>query len=104
MAEENDATVDAQGAEPTEEPKAPEADLDHWKSMSRKNERDAKAARTERDAALAERDRASADLDAANARIAELENIAYPILDADGMADAPVLPEGRGRDVRRAGR
>lgn len=71
-------TQDAQAAEPAQtqqepEPKAQEPDLEHWKSMSRKNERDAKAARAELAALQESQAKAAADLEAAGARIAELE-------------------------------
>ena len=73
MADENDGVNENGAADQREEPKATEADLEHWKSMSRKNERDAKAARAERAASQEAQAKAAADLDAANARIAELE-------------------------------
>lgn len=66
MADMNDGATEVQNAEPATEPKAPEQDLEHWKSMSRKNERDAKNA-------ARERDEANAKLAETQARLAELE-------------------------------
>lgn len=66
MAEENDGVTETQQPEPAEVPKAPEQDLEHWKSMSRRNEREAKSA-------ARERDEANARLAEAQARLAELE-------------------------------
>lgn len=87
MAEENDGVAEDQqaaedearesaqeGAAPqeTEQPNGADA-LEHWKSMSRRNERDAKKAREELAAAQEAGSKALADLATANARIAELE-------------------------------
>lgn len=72
MAENNDSqqNVDTNN-QPPEEPNGTNEDLEHWKSMSRKNERDAKAA-------LAAKTKAENDLATANSRVAELEaQVAY---------------------------
>ena len=73
---ENEGVTEVQSAEPATEPKAPEQDLEHWKSMSRKNERAAKDAARERDEAnakLADAQAKLAELEAARAKLAEFE-------------------------------
>ena len=79
MADMNDGVTEVQNAEPATEPKAPEQDLEHWKSMSRKNERELKKALDaykEVDAKLAEAEARIAELDAAAAYDAAVRKVA----------------------------
>ena len=92
MAEQNDDVIETQ-PEPIEEPKATDTDLEHWKSMSRKNERDAKKALADLTAAQEAGAKVQADLDAANARIAELEAQAAYADAVRQVAEATGYPE-----------
>lgn len=86
MADMNDGVTEVQNAEPATEPKAPEQDLEHWKSMSRKNERDAKSA-------ARERDEANAKLADVQAKLAELEAAAAYDAAVRKVADETGIPE-----------
>lgn len=100
MADENNGAASAQQQAAQAEPKAPEGDLEHWKSMSRKNERDAKKARDELAAAQEAGTKAQADLEAAQARVAELEASAAHEEAVRQVAASEGLPEAVVRGLR----
>lgn len=83
---ENEGVTEVQETGRAPEPKAPEADLEHWKSMSRKNERDAKSA-------AKERDEANAKLAEVQAQLASLEEAKAYEDAVHEVADEMDLPE-----------
>ena len=86
MADKIESTEDVQAETQAPEPKAPDADLEHWKSMSRKNERDAKAA-------AKERDEANAKLAEIQAQLASMEEAKAYEDAVHEVADEMELPE-----------
>lgn len=114
MAEENDGAVDVQqeeaageqtlfqadsASQETEQPNGADT-LEHWKSMSRRNEREAKAARTELAAMKEANAKALADLEASKARVAELEASAAYEAAVREVAAATGYPEAVVRGLR----